>query len=143
MDKKIIGQLIIHSCSYASDGGPIYLNGKDSTGKDVEIVIPQHHIPSKFEKRYIPGRLHLNGIPIGIRSVEEKEIISKLIWARIVCTSNNQMVLKDINTIILGNDIMDYFTAINHGEHYAIAYTIKEVVEYIISDEYTRKALEE
>lgn len=142
-NSRITGQLIIYSCAYASDGGPIYLNGKDGSGKDVEIVISQHHIPSDSGKKFIPGRLHLNGVPIDIRSAEEKEIIAKLIWARIVCSSTTEgMVLRDVNTIILGSDILDYFSAINHGEHYAIAYTIKEIVEYIISDEYTRLALD-
>jgi len=136
INERIIGQLIIQNCAYAMDGGSMYLIGIDNKGKEINILIPQHKIPMNFNSNLIPGRLHINGLPVEVRSPLENEIISKLIESKIECTSLNEPSSLSTNTIIFGNDIKEYLSAINKGENYAIAYMIKEIVDYLNSDEY-------
>ena len=80
---KINEQLTITDCAAATDGGSVILMSLDAKGQIFDIFLPQHVMPGNFNEAYIPGRLHLNEIPIEIRSARETEIINKLKEAQI------------------------------------------------------------
>jgi hypothetical protein len=114
---KIFGQLTILNCGFSMDGGSRTLLAKDGEGQEIEITIFQHGIPANFRKNKIPGRLHLNGHAIEIRSQDEKEIIDKLKGAKIEPFST----LKDTLEKEPGNEV---------------ALMTMEMIDFVLSDEY-------
>ncbi len=138
---KIVGQLTITDCAYAMDGGSKYLMTIDEKGNEFHFSLPQHHIPANFGQESLPGRLYINEKPIDVRSELEEELLNKLVESKIDCSeSEEEDYPLSTQRIIFGKDIQDYFSAIEKGSNFAIAYMVKEVIDFVKSDFYTELA---
>jgi hypothetical protein len=111
----IQGQLIITNCAFAMDGGSKVLIGKDSTGKEIHFHLPQHGIISNFTEDLTPGRLHVNGEPIEVRSELEWDILIKL---------SESIIESPFET----------------EKDHSISDMVKEIIHFIKSDEYVEVA---
>ena len=138
---KIEGQLVIHDCAFAMDGGTIYLKGKDDVGNSFEFLLPQHLLPGNETTGKIPGRLYINGNPVEIRSDHENEILIKLKESKIESEiSENKSQEPEGPKLIVGQDIKDYYSAIEKGLNQAIAFMVMEIIKFVRSDEYLKIA---
>ncbi|MEM7163164.1 MAG: hypothetical protein AAF487_12075 [Bacteroidota bacterium] len=132
---------IIQNCAFLMDGGTKFLNGTDATGNEINIILPQNGIEDNFQDEYIPGRLHFNGKPINVRSEVEGEIISKLIEAHVVCEEENESPDEvSPQRLTIGEDITEYFKAMDNGPDSAIALMIREIIDFVQSEEYVEIA---
>jgi hypothetical protein len=134
---NITGALTILNCAMAMDGGSKALMAMDDTGQEIRFYIPQHVIQENFSRNNIPGRLHVNNKPIEVRSDEENEIVRLLKEAKIKFTSPSKKPdLESANRIIIGDDIKDYFSAVEKGPDHALAFMVKEIIDFVSSEEY-------
>lgn len=132
----IQGPFTFHDCAMVMDGGSKILIGLDGNGNKLEILVPQYIMPITRED-WIPGRLHINGTPINVRSKEESDILNLLTTANIDAPESSH-VEKSLakNRFVIGKDIEDFFDAGDKGPKFAIRYMLKGIVDFISSDEY-------
>jgi hypothetical protein len=72
-------RLTIRDDAIAMDGGSVALICTDDRGKMTEIVLAQHMvIDADSSADYVPGRLHLDGEPVPVRSDAEARLIALL-----------------------------------------------------------------
>lgn len=127
----------IEESAMAMDGGSIFIKGVTSTNKEFEIFLPQNKIHLNFTEEFLPGRLYLNQKLVEFRSSLEYEIISNLLNCKIITDkSNKQKKFISRKLIILGQEINDYFSAIEKGEEVATLYLVNSVISFVESDMY-------
>ena len=125
----------------ATDGGSVELLLVDAAGGSHRLRLTQHLSPSTPGATEKPGRLYLNGELIGVRSQEEAALVELLRQATIG-TSDAQPSSEAEQRCVLGEDLKQYFKAIDQGPDEALQFLIVTVVKFVESDEYVANAAE-
>jgi len=137
---QIIGGIQVEDCAMAMDGGSKVLFLRDSQGNKFELLLPQHQIKGNFGE-FIPGRIHLNGHSVKIRSNDEMQLMEKL--SKFL--ENNPLEKKEKvtppqNRLIIGDDISDYYSEMDKGPKHATHHLVKEVINFVNSESYIEVA---
>ena len=142
MQSQIEGRLLIYNCAYTMDGGSIHLFAKDSRGTEFCLQLPQHGFEGNFSAEFIPGRLHLNGRPIAVRSNEETDLMERLLESAVEVGPDEVKKVEHAqgNRLIIGQDIADYFSAIEKGPSDAIVSMVRWVIDFVQSESYVSVA---
>ncbi len=138
MQSQIEGRLLIYNCAYTMDGGSIHLFAKDSSGTEFCVQLPQHGLEGNFSAEFIPGRLHLNGRPIAVRSNEETDLIKRLLDSTVeeVHEEVKKGKKPQGKSLVISQDIADYFSAIEKGPSDAVVSKVRRVIDFVQSEMY-------
>lgn len=131
--------------AFATDGGSITLLLSDPAGNRHSLLLSQHLLPfGGYPGERWPGRLFFDGKIIGVRSEEEASIVSALKQADIKPPSSTPRGVdlpgEEGPSMIVGDDIMSYFTKVAEGPEAALRHLVTEVIEYVRSEDYVTLA---
>ncbi|AMV20633.1 hypothetical protein [Planctomyces sp. SH-PL14] len=127
-------RLTIVDGALALDGGTILLDVVDRAGAVHQIVLAQNVTP-KIELELLPGRLHFDGKPVGVRSTEEASLLNRLKNSDVqLCEELSDDVSDDSNAslspvIVLGEDLKAWHAKTPGGRLRMLVDTIVERVE--------------
>lgn len=141
-DRLIIPRHItILDGAFATDGGSISLLISDPQGNRHSLLLSQHLLPfCGMPGEREPGRLHLDGSVIPVRSAEEASIISALEHADIELLDTPARGVSTVGeerpSMVVGDDIRAYFSKIAEGPEAAVRHLVLVLIEYVGSEEY-------
>jgi len=122
--------------AYTLDGGSIHLFGQEPEGTTHHIALAQHQLAGNFGHDFVPGRLHLDGVPIPVRSDAEFQLIAALRRAVIAPKSDIPDTPSGEQRIVLSGDIEEYLTKAGESPAAALMLLLKRVLDFVASDEY-------
>ena len=133
------GPVVIEDGGYSMDGGSIWLGLRDAQGDEHEVVLVQHMIPNR-EGRYVPGRIYIDDLLVPVRSATEEQILAAIGTATIQLAyedngADEPLVVSE-NVLILGDDIKEYFAAVDEGPEASVRLLIARFLGYVETDEY-------
>ena len=126
--------------AFATDGGSISLLLSDRNGREHNVLLTQHLLPSygtPGERE--PGRLYFNGTLVGIRSEDELAILSALKNAHIEAPASRKSHADPLDRqpgMMVGDDIQAYYSRIAEGPEAALKHLVSELAGYVESEEY-------
>ena len=132
----------IEDGAYALDGGSIYLSLRDADGVQHALILAQHRIPMNKADPRIAGRLYLDGQIVEARSHRETRLISAIKKATISLTKIEHSAPKEETgpSVVVGDDIADYMSAIRTSPEAAIQHLVDSLVEFVESEDDVRLA---
>lgn len=134
---KIPKSLVLVDSAYSMDGGSIYLEARDEDGAQCSISLPQHRLSANFDRDRIPGRLHLNGSPVAVRSESEALLVSVLRAASVQLPDKEAVSPTGPrpaeSRLVIGSDIQEFLDATPEA---AVRLLARRVVDFVSSAEY-------
>lgn len=136
-------RLVLQSSQYFLDGGTTVLTGTDERGRERAVMLVQNAFAGG-NTFGIPGRLHLDGEPVPVRSELESQVVAALRAAEVRHTplegeQVGERIQLSPNALILGDDIKQVLT---RGPEENIRALRDQVVETVESVGYVSFAAE-
>ena len=138
-----LARLVLRSSQYFLDGGTTVLTGTDERGRERAVMLVQNAF-ADGNTFGIPGRLHLDGEPVPVRSELESQVVAALRAAEVRYTRPEgepagERIQLSPNALILGDDIKQVLT---RGPEENIRALRDQVVETVESVGYVSFAAE-
>ena len=135
--------LVLRSSQYFLDGGTTVLAGTDERGRERAVMLVQNAF-TRGNTFGIPGRLHLDGAPVPVRSELESRVLAALRAAEVQYTPpegepTGERIQLSPNALILGDDIKQVLT---RGPEENIRALRNQVVETVEAEGYVSFAAE-
>ena len=132
--------------AFATDGGSISLLLEDSQGRKHSLLLSQHSIPpTGYPGEKKTGRLYFNNSLVPVRSAEEAAILSLLrnaaVKEKIRSESSSDTLISANPGMTIGGDIREYYARIEEGPYAALQHLLKQVLDYVLSEEYVVHAV--
>lgn len=132
-------QLIIEDGAYATDGGSIYIGARDLTGAKHEIMLWQHMFTQDCDLQRLPGRLYIDRALIPVRSEEERRLLLALRGTRLDILGTGSAAPRGPD-VVVGRDLQEYWSKIEEGPEAAVAHLVKQLIDFVESDDYVELA---